>query len=97
IAAVRGERFPKKRTADNAWRDARATATLGAGERATVTIACGFEPKRVVVDPDVHVLMLERKKAELVLRAAGGAPGSLAAAGPAGAAGATETARKAVR
>ena len=69
VAAESGERFPKKRTKDNEWRDARATVTLGAGQAASVTIHCGFEPKKLVVDPDVHVLMLERKKAEVTLRA----------------------------
>jgi hypothetical protein len=34
-----------------------------------VTIACGFEPEKVVVDPDVTVLMLERQKAEMKLKA----------------------------
>jgi ABC-2 type transport system permease protein len=64
LAAVRGERFPKTRTHGNAWSDARATVTLGAGEERTVTIRCAFEPQKVVVDPDVRVLMLERQKAE---------------------------------
>ena len=73
IAAERGERFPKKRTKDNEWRDARAIVTLGAGESASVTISCGFEPKQLVVDPDVHVLMLERNKAQVTLHAAAGA------------------------
>ena len=33
-----------------------------------MTIACAFEPQRVVVDPDVTVLMLERQKAVLKLK-----------------------------
>jgi ABC-type Na+ efflux pump permease subunit len=70
IAATRGERYPKKRDADNAWRDARATLVLAAGEEKPVTIICGFEPQKLVVDPDVTVLMLERQKAEMKLRAA---------------------------
>jgi ABC-2 type transport system permease protein len=70
IAATRGERYPKKRDADNAWRDARATLVLAAGEDKPVTITCGFEPQKLVVDPDVTVLMLERQKAEMKLRAA---------------------------
>src|SRR5580765_6789873 len=42
VAAESGERFPKKRTKDNDWRDARATVMLGAGQAASVTIHCGF-------------------------------------------------------
>jgi hypothetical protein len=37
-----------------------------------VIIACAFEPQRVVVDPDVTVLMLERQKAEVKLKSDGG-------------------------
>src|SRR5262245_57297691 len=40
IAATRGERFAKKRTAENAWHDARATVTLAAGDEKPVTIRC---------------------------------------------------------
>jgi len=29
----------------------------------TVTIDCPFDPETVLVDPDAHVLMLQRKKA----------------------------------
>ncbi len=69
VAAVRGERFPGgKRNAEHYF-DARGTLTLGAGESKTVTIACAFEPERVVVDPDVTVLMLERQKAEVKVKA----------------------------
>jgi len=78
IAATRGERFPKKRTQENAWRDARATVILAAGEEKPVTIRCDFEPQHLVVDPDVTVLMLERQKAEMKLRVSRGS-GALAA------------------
>ena len=40
-------------------------------QTASVTIGCGFEPKKLVVDPDVHVLMLERSKAQVALKAGG--------------------------
>jgi ABC-2 type transport system permease protein len=70
IAATSGERFPKKRTKENAWRESSTIVTLGAGEATSVTIGCGFEPKKLLVDPDVRVLMLERKKAEVALHAA---------------------------
>src|SRR5204863_5972627 len=55
IAAERGERFPKKRTKENEWRDARAIVTLGARESASDTIPCGFEPKKPSGDPDLRV------------------------------------------
>ncbi|HEU4725786.1 MAG TPA: M1 family aminopeptidase, partial [Candidatus Eisenbacteria bacterium] len=45
------------------YRDARATVTLGPGESKQVTIRCEFDPQRVVVDPDVRVLQLQRKQA----------------------------------
>ena len=68
IAAARGERFAKRRTAKNAWREARAALTLAPGEEKPVTIRCAFEPQKLVVDPDVRVLMLERQKAEVKLK-----------------------------
>jgi ABC-2 type transport system permease protein len=79
IAATRGERFAKRRTAENAWRDARATLRLAAGEEKPVTIRCAFEPQTLVVDPDIRVLTLERQKAEMKLKVKP-APEALAAA-----------------
>ena len=38
----------------------RTTITIGAGERVPVTLRCAFRPEKLVVDPDVRVLMLER-------------------------------------
>ncbi len=63
VAAAKGERMDKdgKPLAD--YQDARQQVTLGAGEEKEVVIACGFEPDRVLVDPDVRVLQLERNKA----------------------------------
>jgi hypothetical protein len=69
IAATRGERFPKKRTKENAYDDTRTSLTLAAGEEKPIVIHCSFEPQKLVVDPDVRVLMLERQKAEVRLRA----------------------------
>jgi len=68
VAAVRGERFAKKPKAGEEWRDARASVTLAAGEEKPVAIRCDFQPRRLVVDPDVTVLMLERRKAEVDLK-----------------------------
>jgi len=70
IAATRGERFPKRRTAENAWSEAHATLSLAAGEEKPVTIRCEFPPQKLIVDPDVTVLMLERQKAEAKLKPA---------------------------
>jgi hypothetical protein len=71
IAAARGERFPEKATPENAWSDRRATLTLGAGEEREVAIETPFEPQKLVVDPDVRMLMLERQKAEVKLKVKG--------------------------
>lgn len=70
VAVARGKRFTKsdERSA-KPYEDARATLTLGPGQEGTVTIPSAFEPERLVVDPDVVLLMLERKKAEVPLRA----------------------------
>ena len=63
VAAVRGDRFTAKGGPDPAYRDARRTVVLGAGEERTVEIPCAFQPERVVVDPDVKVFQLRRKAA----------------------------------
>jgi ABC-2 type transport system permease protein len=68
VGVIRGERFPKERTKENAWSDARTTVTLGAGEEKPLTIRCAFEPERLVMDPDVRLLMLERQKSERRLK-----------------------------
>jgi ABC-2 type transport system permease protein len=85
IAAASGERFPRGNGKHADYRDARSPVTLGAGEERTVTITCGFEPERVLVDPDVKVLMLERQKAEVKLQAPHGAqPTTASRASPEG-------------
>lgn len=68
LAAVKGERFeePKEGKASavsKGWREARTRVTLGPGEKGTISIAADFEPDRLVVDPDVQVLQLQREKA----------------------------------
>jgi len=72
IAAETGERcphdvHPAAGKGKPAFADARTTITLGAGQELAVRIPCAFKPARVVVDPDVHVLQLERKKATVEL------------------------------
>jgi hypothetical protein len=67
VGVVRGERFPDDTTKSKAkpYGQAVALTTLGPKEKATVTIRSPFEPEKVVVDPDVKVLQLRRKLAEL--------------------------------
>ena len=45
------------------YRDARTSVELGAGESAGFEIEAGFDPDRVIVDPDVLVLQLRREAA----------------------------------
>jgi ABC-2 type transport system permease protein len=66
VAAARGDRFLKTKP-NPLYRDARQTVTLAAGEERTVEIPCGFQPERVLVDPDVKVLQLRRKAAVVKL------------------------------
>ncbi len=65
VAAVRGERFGEDNKPKPGYRDARVTVTLGAGESKTVTILCPFDPKQLVVDPDVQVLQIRRNGAQM--------------------------------
>ncbi len=72
IAATAGERWVKAARGqtvapsvqDSRYRDTRARVTLGAGESRSLTLRCAFKPEKVVVDPDVRVLQLNRKLAE---------------------------------
>jgi hypothetical protein len=74
VAAVSGERW-KSKAADAketyevnpAYHDARGTVTLAGGESKTVSIHCPFAPEKVVVDPDIRVLQLQRKQAVATL------------------------------
>jgi ABC-type transport system involved in multi-copper enzyme maturation permease subunit len=63
VAAVRGTRFAGSRDKKPPYREARVTATLGAGETREIVLRCAFEPERVLADPDFKVLQLERPKA----------------------------------
>jgi hypothetical protein len=78
VAAARGERFPHGKAKSETYRDARATVTVAAGEQRSVDIPCAFAPERVLVDPDVRVLMLERKKANVPVHAPGSEAGAVA-------------------
>ncbi|GEN07763.1 Peptidase family M1 [Myxococcus fulvus] len=71
VAAVKGERFPKREDAKTPdvqspdYRDTRGQVVLGAGESAEVTLRTDYAPERWVVDPDVRVLQLRRVQAVL--------------------------------
>jgi hypothetical protein len=68
VAAVAGERFPAAGArGTEPWREARTVTTLAAGQSAKITLASAFQPEKLVLDPDVTVLMTERKKAEVTL------------------------------
>ncbi len=63
VAASRGDRFDDKGQIAPEYRDARVAVILGAGESRVLHIRCPFEPQRIVVDPDVNVLQLQRRAA----------------------------------
>lgn len=63
VAAVRGERFADDGSAGADYHDARTTVVLDAGEKRQVEITADFEPEKLVVDPDVTILQLQRKTA----------------------------------
>ena len=76
VAVQRGERFPEEEDdAEDAgeevdgkrvlhsFHEIRTTVTLGAGEVTEVILTCGFEPERILIDPDALILQRGRKKA----------------------------------
>jgi ABC-2 type transport system permease protein len=67
VAAVRGRRFDAAGKPEPAYREARTTIVLGAGEERQVSLRCPFEPDTVLVDPDARVLQLRRKAAAVKL------------------------------
>ncbi|MDE2795630.1 MAG: hypothetical protein OXL34_12485, partial [Gemmatimonadota bacterium] len=70
VGAVAGERWSDegddrdRSVVVEGYRDARAVVEVGAGEAAEFVIRAGFEPERVVIDPDV--LVLQRGRGEAV-------------------------------
>ncbi len=79
LAAVRGaDRFVETDGAwveSAEWQAARKTIEVDPGRSRTITIACDFEPERILVDPDALLLMLNRKAARIDLE--GGATDEL--------------------
>ncbi len=69
VGAVAGERWSDegddagRTVVAEGYRDVRAVVELGGGEAAGFVIRADFEPERVVIDPDVLVLQLNREAA----------------------------------
>jgi ABC-2 type transport system permease protein len=63
VAAVTGDRFKPDGSASAAYQEARTTVTPVPGGSKDFRIHCKFEPKQLVVDPDLKVLQLQRKAA----------------------------------
>ncbi len=69
VGATSGERWSddgddgSRTVVAQGYRDARTEVVLGAGEAAEFEIRTGFDPERVVIDPDVMVLQLNREAA----------------------------------
>ena len=69
VGAVTGERWSDegddrgRTVVAEGYRDARKVVVLGAGESAEFVIRADFEPERVLIDPDVMVLQLNREAA----------------------------------
>lgn len=68
IAATRGRRFEPDGGVSPDYRDCRGELDLAPGESGSLTLSCAFEPERIVVDPDVHVLQLQRQAGTVRLR-----------------------------
>ena len=65
IVAERGQRFPgaDETAPTEPFREQRVMVTLGPRQSQEVQLHCGFEPKRVLVDPEVKVLQRGRASA----------------------------------
>jgi hypothetical protein len=63
IAAVAGPRWGEDGRVSPAYKDARVTLVLAAGEQKLARIRCPFEPETVVADPDAKVMQLQRQAA----------------------------------
>jgi hypothetical protein len=71
VSAVAGVRYPEEGEEAEPWQESRQAVSIGAGETVDLTWETSFEPKEIVVDPDAHVLMLERHRAKASLKKAG--------------------------
>ncbi len=64
VAAIKGTRFQADGKSDPSYHEVRTSVELGAHATKEFTLHGDFEPESVIVDPDVKVLQLLRKKAE---------------------------------
>lgn len=67
IAAVRGKPFDDDGKPNPDYKEMRKLVELAPDAPASFSIPCDFEPERIVVDPDVKLLMLKRSEAEAKL------------------------------
>jgi ABC-2 type transport system permease protein len=67
VAAVAGERFDDQGKPKDGYRQEKVTVIAGAGASVPIEIVTDFKPERLVVDPDVRQLQLERNAAEEAL------------------------------
>ena len=63
VAAIKGDRFEDAKN----FRKSPVIITIADGETKDVMIHCDFEPERIVVDPDIQVLQLQRNAASVRL------------------------------
>ena len=67
ISAMQGEEYPDesgdKMEEEDSYKEERIEVLLGPGDSERIVIPCDFIPEKVVVDPDVKVLQLNRKLA----------------------------------
>lgn len=63
VVACGETRFTEAGKPDPAYRESRVTLEPDAGGSVKFSIRCPFKPSKIVVDPDVKVLMLRRKSA----------------------------------
>ncbi len=68
VAATAGVRFPDEGE-ESSWREQRRRVRIGARETVELIWETDFPPEEIVVDPDAHVLMLERARARADLDA----------------------------
>lgn len=61
VAVTRGQRFRE----DGGYEESRLTVVLGPGEEKDIVFNCNFKPERLVVDPDVKILQLQRNGATM--------------------------------
>ena len=64
VTATAGDRFDDQGKPRPEYQDERQVVVLAAGEEASFTLVCAFEPKELTVDPDRLVLQLKRKQAQ---------------------------------